>query len=215
MRQYSLFTEFWPKQSYYELLGVSPFATKEELAEAYKQLKNIYQPGSLAVYSLFSEEELEKTSRALDEAYEVLMDERRRKAYNEELIRQGRLKPEELLRREIGVTPEKVEEMSPTGGEIGKDKRAFLQEEDIYKGEFLRRMRILKKVELVDISKITKVSVHILKNIEKDNYKALPNRIYLRGFLIEYARCLQLDPIEVANTYLKHYDEWARKQMEK
>lgn len=213
MRQYRLFPEYLPKPNYYELLGIPPSATREEIKKAYKRLKIIYQPGSLAIYSLFSEEELEKASRTLDEAYEVLMDEGGREAYNEELIKEGRLKPEELIRREPAVAPERGKEVSLQGGVVDKDKRALPQEEDIYKGEFLRRMRILKKVELMDISKVAKISVETLKNIEKDNYQALPARIYLRGFLIEYAKCLQLNPIEVANAYLIHYDEWAKKQM--
>jgi len=213
MRQYGLFPEDLPKPSHYELLGVHPSATKEEIKEAYKRLKSIYQPGSLAVYSLFSEEELEKASKALDEAYEVLVDERRREAYNEELIQEGCLNPAELFRREPAVAAERGREVSFQEGGLAEDKGAFPQAKDIYRGEFLRRMRMLKKVELVDISKVTKIRVETLENIEKDNYTALPHRIYLRGFLLEYARYLQLDPIEVANTYLKHYDEWERKQM--
>ncbi len=213
MRQYKLFPEDLPKPSHYELLGVSPSATKEEIKEAYKRLKNIYQPGSLAVYSLFSEEELEKASRALDEAYEVLVDEKRREAYNEELIQEGCLKPAELFQREPAAAPERGREVSLQEGEAAEDKRTIPQAKDIYRGEFLRRMRMLKKAELVDISEVTKIRVETLKNIEKDNYVALPHRIYLRGFLLEYARYLQLDPIEVANAYLKHYDEWERKQM--
>jgi len=213
MRQYRLFPEDLPKPSHYELLGVSPSATEEEIKEAYKRLKSIYQPDSLAIYSLFSEEELENTSRALDEAYQVLVNERRREVYNEEMIQEGRLKPEELFQRGLAVAPERGQEVSFKGGEVTEEKGSFPQEEGIYKGEFLRRMRILKQVELNDISKVTKISVETLENIEKDNYEALPCRIYLRGFLIEYARCLQLDPTEVANTYLKYYDEWARKKM--
>ena len=210
-----LFSKNLPKRSYYEFLGISPSATKEEVKEAYKRLKSIYQPDSLAVYSLFPEEELEKVSTALDEAYEVLMDEKKREAYNEQLVQEGRLKPEELIRQELKVAPELSEVILPQEGEADKDKKALLQQEDIYRGEFLRRMRILKNLELIDISKVIKVSVEVIKNIEKDNYEVLPNRIYLRGFLIEYARCLQLDPIEVANVYLRHYDEWKRKQMER
>lgn len=213
MRQYRLFPEDLPKPSHYELLGVSPSATEEEIKEAYKRLKSIYQPDSLAIYSLFSEEELENTSRALDEAYQVLVNERRREAYNEEMIQEGRLKPEEPFQRGLAVAPERGQEVSFQGGEVTEEKGSFPQEEGIYKGEFLRRMRILKQVELNDISKVTKISVETLENIEKDNYEALPCRIYLRGFLIEYARCLQLDPTEVVNTYLKYYDEWARKKM--
>lgn len=213
MRQYRLFPTDLPKPNYYELLGIPPFATREEIKKAYKRLKSIYQPGSLAVYSLFTEEELEKASRALDEAYKVLTHEKEREAYNEELIQEGRLKPEEFIRREPAVAPERGQEVSLQGSEATEDKEAFPQQEGIYKGEFLRRMRILKKVELIDISKVTKISVENLKNIEEDNYRAFPARIYLRGFLIEYAKYLQLNPIEVANAYLKYYDEWARQQM--
>lgn len=213
MRQYTLFPEDLIRLSHYELLGVSPSATEREIKEAYKRLKSIYQPGSLAIYSLFSEEELKKASRALDEAYKVLVDKSSREAYNEELIQQGRLKSEELLQKKPTAAPERGQKIAFQEEEVTEEGRFFPQEEHIYKGDFLRRMRIFKQVELNDISKVTKISVETLNKIENDNYEALPNRTYLRSFLIEYARCLQLDPMEVANAYLKHYDEWARKKM--
>lgn len=213
MRQYRLFPEDLTKPNHYELLGISPSATEEEIKEAYKRLKSIYQPDSLAIYSLFSREELEKTLRALDEAYQVLVNEKSRQAYNEELIQQGLLKPEEIYQKEPAAALKRDEKGFLQEEEVTQGKRSFPQEEDMYRGNFLRRMRILKQLELDDISKVIKISVETLKNIEADNYQALPYRAYLRGFIIEYARCLQLNPLEVANAYLKHYDEWTRKKM--
>lgn len=53
------------------------------------------------------------------------------------------------------------------------------------------------------MEEITKVSTRHLENIEADNYNQLPADIYVRGFLIQYARALKLDETLVTKSYLK------------
>ena len=46
-----------------------------------------------------------------------------------------------------------------------------------------------------------------LRNIEDEHFRALPALVYVRGFLVEYARYLKLDPRPVVTTYLQRYHE--------
>jgi len=69
-------------------------------------------------------------------------------------------------------------------------------------GEHLRRLREQKGVSLQSIAAISKVGVRFLEYIETDRHSHLPARVYLRGFLQEYARALGLSPDSVAEAYL-------------
>src|ERR1700682_4138641 len=68
--------------SYYDLLGVPPEATAEQIRAAYRTLVQLFHPDRLAHLKpesrLFAEERL----KALNRAYEVLGDPARRAAYD-------------------------------------------------------------------------------------------------------------------------------------
>jgi curved DNA-binding protein CbpA len=71
--------------SLYELLDVSPQATRLQIREAYIRLKATYASGSQALYSLVSDEEARETLEKIEEAYRVLDDEMLRKDYDDSL----------------------------------------------------------------------------------------------------------------------------------
>jgi cytoskeletal protein RodZ len=53
---------------------------------------------------------------------------------------------------------------------------------------------------------MTKVSVRYLEFIEEENFKKLPARAYIRGFIMLYAKALGYDPDRMSSDYLKRYD---------
>jgi len=69
-------------------------------------------------------------------------------------------------------------------------------------GARLRRFREESGVSLKEIAERSKVGQRYLQYIEDDRYNDLPARVYLRGFLIEYARALGLEPARTADAYL-------------
>lgn len=77
-----------------------------------------------------------------------------------------------------------------------------------YNGEELRKIRNSKKIEIMTIAEITRISKRYLEYIEGDEYGYLPAAPYLRGYLEQYAKCLKLDPDEVAKCYLGNYMDW-------
>lgn len=72
-----------------------------------------------------------------------------------------------------------------------------------FTGALLRALREAKGLSLRDLMARTRIGVNHLQNIEEENFALLPDRVFLRGFLLSYARELKLDPARVAKTYLR------------
>ncbi len=68
--------------NYYELLEVSPRATSQEIHKAYERVRRVYEPNSMALYSLFSPEETAAITQRIEEAYRTLVYEDNRKRYD-------------------------------------------------------------------------------------------------------------------------------------
>jgi curved DNA-binding protein CbpA len=68
--------------NYYELLEVSPRATSQEIHRAYERVRRVYEPNSIALYSLFSPEETAAITQRIEEAYRTLVYEDNRKRYD-------------------------------------------------------------------------------------------------------------------------------------
>jgi flagellar biosynthesis protein FlhG len=72
-------------------------------------------------------------------------------------------------------------------------------------GELLKRLRESRRIDLLEISQRTKVGMGHLRSIEDERWSAMPATVYLRGFLVEYARYMRLDVGQVTRTYLARY----------
>ena len=68
--------------NYYELLEVSPQATSQEIHRAYERIRRVYEPNSVALYSLFTPEETAEIYQRIEEAYRTLVYEDNRKSYD-------------------------------------------------------------------------------------------------------------------------------------
>lgn len=72
-----------------------------------------------------------------------------------------------------------------------------------YSGEFLKNLREVRGIELRDVAARTRIPLQHLRALEEEDYKALPPAVYTRGFVIELAKTLRLDPESVARSYLR------------
>ena len=184
------------EQTYYEILEVAPDATNREIQQAYEHAKETFQNGSMAVYSLFSEEEMKKIQGGIEEAYRVLTDEALRKDYDQAHL--SSLGPKWSKSEKLPETPE-----SPM------EKKTYLPFSEIsidlgegpYRGKMLKQIRERMGVELNTISMETRIPLKILANIEEEKFEQVPARVYLKGFLRGYARCLGLDSEKVVEDY--------------
>jgi cytoskeletal protein RodZ len=75
-------------------------------------------------------------------------------------------------------------------------------------GDWLRRQREMREINLRDIADRTKISLRYLEAMEADHFDLLPAPIFAKGFLREYARYVGLSPDDVVNHYLSvHHPE--------
>jgi hypothetical protein len=176
---------FMQARTHYDVLGVEPAASPEQLERAYRFCVDLYGEGSLAMYSLLDPEETREAREQIEEAYGVLRDPARRRAYDET---QGFERPEPPT-RPVG-----------TGGNDCPPGSVTLLEP--VTGAALRRFREGKGIGLREISLRSKVGVRFLEYIEQERHALLPAPVYLRGFLREYARALGLEPRSTADAYM-------------
>ena len=82
-------------------------------------------------------------------------------------------------------------------------------------GTYLSQERKRKDISLVDVSKITRIAIQYLEALERDEFKALPASIFVRGFLRTYAVNIGLDPKEVLRIYEAQMSSLAAPEMER
>ena len=172
------------REDLYDVLGLEPGASREQVERAYRFSLEMYGQDALATYSLLEPVEMEAERARIQEAYEVLADPEQRRAYDDS---HGFAAPEASA---VPFPP-----LSGTGAE-----EAELPE--VLSGADLRRIRESRGVSLRQIASVTKIGTRFLEYIEEDRFALLPAPVYLRGFLQEYARTIGLDPPGVAQAYM-------------
>lgn len=68
-------------------------------------------------------------------------------------------------------------------------------------GQHLKKRREEKGISLEDISRVTKINLSYLKDMEEERFDQLPAPIFTVGFLKQYAQCIGLDPEDVVLRY--------------
>jgi DnaJ-class molecular chaperone len=194
-------------QTYYEILEISPTASSKEIQRAYEHAKETFHADSVAVYSLFSEEEVKEIEEAVEEAYRVLTDEALRRNYNQsdfQMVQMAGGQPTETFSEARGISRERKPSLSFTG-------LSFSVEEGPYRGKTLKQIREGMGIELQTISKEMKINIKILEWIEEEAFEKLPALVYLKGFLKSYAQSLGLNPPKVVEEYLRFKEESKKK----
>jgi curved DNA-binding protein CbpA len=212
---------------YYELLEVSYRATAQEIHKAYERVRKIYDPNSIALYSLFSPEETDKIRQRIEDAYRTLIYDENRRDYDRTLRDIPSPVTPEPPQPEVRYQPRpptpptvvpRVEERPPAPQElraappqpappalpeIPQPVPADITE---FSGSVLKMLRELRGLSTRNVADATKLSARYIEAIEEDNYTKLPARPYLRGFLFSYGRAIGYEPQRIVNDYLKRYD---------
>lgn len=208
---------------HYELLEISRSATTVEVDRAYRMAQQTYADGSLALYSVFESLDARAIRDRLDEAYRVLADPELRLQYDEILKAEtpltidldsdtpiGQALRMNALQGDWGAgadgSPDARSDAAGARSSLDEMVEEFDALEDDGSGEFdgirLRRNRLFRGYELEDISSVTKVNSTHLRNIEDENFGALPADVYVRGFVKAYAQTIGLDPKVVVPSYM-------------
>ncbi len=203
--------------TYYELLGVHPGSSGQDIRAQYEKLRVVYAPQSPLMRDLFDSDNLYIYSRLLDSVYQNLMDPDIRREYDlvagratqaveqalpegfdiREVIRkynrQKKGEPSVVKRdvfgREAGKAPSK-------GGDSFEDREpgpiiARFGDRRLT-GADLRTVREEMGVSIKMISERTRISQAVIKAIEENNTTQIPGPTYLRGFLRNYCRAIRI-----------------------
>jgi curved DNA-binding protein CbpA len=199
-----------PATDYYAVLGVQPDASNMDIINAYRQAKLAYKSDSIATYSLFDDEELDRIRTEIEQAYLTLSNPEKRQVYDAELAAghpgQAQHRPYRPQDHAADDMPEpephhdNVVELAakapmPTG------IRYRMATAEAFSGALLREIRESRGVELADIAEYTKISRRYLQAIEDEDRDRLPETTYLKGYLKQYAAMIGLDPELVVGHY--------------
>lgn len=209
--------KYCEESNYYELLEVSSDASVFEIRSAYKKFLAIYEEESFATYTLFTIEERDQILERLEEAFNTLLDEKKRVEYDKILVDSGVIKPSQVSNgREKKPIPIFQAVKSNDKGHFLKKINAGLEKEGTkslieninlqttISGKDLKRLRETIGIELHEIFEVSRISISILKAIEEENIKELPSTIYLKGFLKTYAQLFNLDLDKLVNNFIKN-----------
>ncbi|PIP96758.1 MAG: hypothetical protein COW00_17050 [Bdellovibrio sp. CG12_big_fil_rev_8_21_14_0_65_39_13] len=210
-------------RNYYEVLEVGIEANQDEIYRGYLRAKNAYSQDSLALYSLMTKEECQQILDLIEEAYSILSDPNKRRQYDE--VRGfNKGMPRVMRAASPGLTSadnsdHHLNQAQDSTGEhsmakIVAKKRFGLDynentdfEREIestteFTGEFLKKIREYKNVEVDRLADMTKISKSYIRYIEAEDLDRLPAEAYVRGFVYQVAKCLKLNPDMVATSYL-------------
>jgi curved DNA-binding protein CbpA len=213
--------------NYYELLEVSYRATAQDIHKAYERIRKIYDPNSIALYSLFSTEETEKIRQRIEDAYRTLIYDENRREYDRTLRDIPDLpeapQPELRYQPNAPAAPSHVPRMAeppaaaqmpraaePEAAPLPRPQPATLQTvpADITEitGPILRMLREQRGISVRSVADTTKLSARYVEGIEEESFQKLPARPYLRGFMFAYARAIGYEPHRIVSDYMKRYN---------
>ena len=179
-------------------------ATRGEIERAWALAAATWAEDSLAVYSLFGAEDAADVRERVELAWRVLSDPEARRRYDATLAAAPPApEPARPVFAPAAEAPPAPAQLGPAlRGLDDPDDEAELAEFD---GARLRRARLRRGLELDQIAGITKINPTYLRFLEEEYFAGLPSPVYVRGFLVSYARCVGLDPRAVAASYMQRF----------
>jgi hypothetical protein len=218
------------RQTYYELLEITPQAGPAEIYNAYQRAKTTYSPNSPAIYSMFTPQEAQELMALIEEAYQTLSHQARRKEYD---VKMGLVAPtpkptpvaapppmvnpsSSRRSEDQWVGPVKVKAKAadvPAGFartkfgvyEVKSDLEAEIENVEECDGAFLQKIRLYKCVSLEQISDEIRVGKATLVALESNDLDMLPVAVFTRGFVVQITRVLQVNEKKITDAYMKYF----------
>ncbi len=216
--------------TYYELLEINADASSQDIHRAYERIRKIYEPNSIALYSLFSPEETTSINQRIEDAYRTLVYEETRKRYDA-LLSQSRKQPEPAATlpaetryqaqplqpslsldadnrylKNAGPLPEPALPPMPAAAAVMSAPQPLPAAITEFTGPILKILREQRAIAIRTLADTTKLGSRYIEFIEAENFSKLPARPYLRGFLVLYAKALGYEPERIVSDYMKRYD---------
>ena len=176
-------------KEYFDILEISIDASIPEIRKAYSYLKTLYSGSSIVISPLQDEfneinrkEILENIERAYQSIIESFEVEKKKECAHKKPLNKSTLE--------------------------AIDK--YISQLDSFTGKALKDIRKFHNLDLREVAECTNISRRYLKSIEEEDYLTLPQKVYLKGFIISYAEHLDLDSHTVATDMMMKYEYWLK-----
>lgn len=201
------------RYNYYEILEVGTNAAQHEVTTAYERAKLTYSGDNPAIYTIFSENEARELLTLIEEAFSVIGNKTLRGVYDQRLL--GAKGPKKDIAKEL--TYEAIlnaskaqfpEAKSLTAKPVFKANEAFeheIKEAKDWDGELLKKVREYKNISLERMCERTKINIWYVKAIESMDSGNLPALVFVRGYIIQLCRELDLNEKIVTDSYMAKY----------
>ncbi len=111
-----------------------------------------------------------------------------------------------IRKKDVGnQLPEGFAKTSLSTYKIDHEKEELFSKVENMDGAFLKSVREYKNLTIERMSDATRISRTYLHAVEANDYRELPAAVFVRGFIVQFARLLNLDENKVANSYLQIY----------
>lgn len=200
------------KANFYEILELTTNAAQHEISTAYERVKNTYSGDNPAIYTIFSDQEARELLSMIEEAYSILGNKTLRNIYDQRLLGQSKINPEDLTYDSILNASRLIFQES----KVDTKKIAFTRNESLEKeitecaewtGDMIRKVREYKNITLERLSETIKVNSFYIKAIEAMTPNNLPAPVFVRGYVLQMAKELGLNSKTVADSYMKNYSK--------
>ena len=200
---------------YYQILNINMDATQDSIQEAYSEAREAFHQDSLANYGLLKQEEIRKTLEEIELAYNILSNPQKKIQYDKEHApnRNPKIKihkattPKPKLKATKKINSSTEQHFAISDYDAEPEMEGKIEQATQIDGAFLKEVREYRNISLEQIENITRISTRNLQLLEEDNKAALPCITYIRGFIKQYAKVLQLDADKVAEYYIKNLEE--------
>jgi curved DNA-binding protein CbpA len=201
------------KTGYYEMLGVDRAAPPSQIERAYRFAKELYEDDALAAQIVERPDDVARARARLKEAYEVLMDPDRRRAYDDRVALGAPAplgeEPAPGSRLEAAGRAAEAAVAARTSAAVrtspSPDPTLDPPKPPIC-GRSLREYREARGVSLEDIASITKIGARYLEALEADRFGGFPAVFYMKHYLAAYCTTLGLDPRPIVDSYISRID---------
>lgn len=180
---------------YYEILGVSPSATMEEIEVAYQNACKIYSEENPEFADSFGLEEATELRSWVEEAYQALVKKMKSQTQYIQSLQNAK------------EDAQKFQFEQDDAFDIDAELESELLKTNFFDGLLLKKIRLKKNVSLNYISNKTCIGVHHLIAIEANDFDSLPAAVFVRSYVKQIAQILELNTKDVCESYMKLYTE--------
>jgi DnaJ-class molecular chaperone len=197
------------RYNYYEILELSSNAAQHEVTTAYERARSTYSGDNPAIYTIFSENEARELLTLIEEAYAVLGNKTLRSIYDQRLLSgKGQLSDltyDSILNASKALFPEPKKDGTKPQFRVDENFEKQIKETKEWDGELLKKVREYRNITIDRMSEKTKINPWYLNAIEAMDSSNLPALVFVRGYVIQICRELELDEKTVADSYMKTY----------